>query len=216
MKTLLDKLIDQLDTLISFLALSREDVFQLLNDHRLAWFPENKDALPAVYENYRKQINHSALLLGYSYFESFLNDLLLQILCKRPQMLPKAKKIDYSEILNSANKETLIVKIAQREIHELFYKNMADTVDELQNKFNLSITDEEKNSLILISFIRNCIIHNSSRADFRLARYDGFQEGHAFEVSTEKVHGYGLLLRSLVRRIYKDAQQKHGIDENKQ
>lgn len=51
---LLDRLIDQLDTLISSLALSRKDAFQMLNEHRLAQFADNKDALPAAYPTYRR------------------------------------------------------------------------------------------------------------------------------------------------------------------
>jgi len=95
-----DRLIDQLDTLVSFLALSREDVFQILNEHRVTWFADNPKALPAAYVKYRKQVNHSALLLGYSYLENFLTELLASMLRNRPSMLPKDKKVKYSEILD--------------------------------------------------------------------------------------------------------------------
>jgi hypothetical protein len=211
MKTLLDRLIGQLDTLMPFLSLSREDVFQILNEHRIAWFPENREALPAAYATYRRQINHSAVLLGYSYFESFLVDLLVEILRNRPAMLLKSKKLDYSEILDSPDKRALVDKLIQREIHELFYKSMEEIVEELRKRYNFTITDDEARGLTEASLIRNCIIHNSSRADSRLSSLGKYQKDKEFEVSAGEVHSYGIMLRNLVRRLYQEACENHGV-----
>jgi hypothetical protein len=213
MATLIDRLIDQLDTLVSFLALSREDVFQVLNDHRITWFPTNENVLPTAYTSYRKQVNHSALLLGYSYFESFLTDLLSEILRNRPSMLPKSRKIDYSEILESLDMGSLMNKLIQREIHELLYKNMTDIIKELRSRYNLTVTDKEEREIVIASLVRNCIMHNSARADLRLGAYDSFQEGQEFELSANQVHDYGFTLRAMVRRMYQEAQQNHGVGQ---
>jgi hypothetical protein len=212
MKTLFDRLIDQLDTLVPFLALSREDVFQILNDHRVAWFSANEDALPTAYGSYRKQINHSALLLGYSYFESFLAELLTEILRKRPAMLPKTRKLEYSEIIDSPDMKTLMDKLIEREIRELLYGNMTEIIGKLRSKYNLTITEQEEAEIVIASSVRNCIMHNSSRANSSLGVHDGFEEGQEFELSAEKVHEYGFTLRAMVRRIYEDAQRNHGIN----
>jgi hypothetical protein len=211
MNTLLDRLIDQLDTLVSFLALSREDVFLILNEHRVMWFSTNEKALPHAYTGYRKQVNHSAFLLGYSYFESFLTDLLAEILRNRPAMLPKAKKIDYSEIIENHDKGDLVGRIVRREIHELLYKNMADIIKELRSRYNLTVTEDEERELVVASLVRNCIMHNSSRADFRLGSHDGYQEGHEFEMSAVRVHQYGMTLRTMVRRMYEEARRNHDV-----
>ena len=211
MNTLLDSLIDQLDTLVPFLALSREDVFQVLNDHRLTWFATNEEALPEAYAAYRKQINHAALLLGYSYFESFITDLLANVLRNRPLMLPRNKKVDYSEILDSPDIEALIDRLIQRELHDLHYKSMTDIITELRRRYNFTITQEEEHGLVVASLIRNCIMHNSSCANSRLGSYDGYQESEEFELSTEDVHEYGIMLRSLVRRMYAEACENHDV-----
>jgi hypothetical protein len=213
MKTLLDRLIEQLNTLVPFLSLSREDVFQILNDHRLTWFAANEEALPEAYAAYRKQINHSAILLGYSYFESFLVDLLTQIFRHRPAMLPRERKVDYSEILDSLNKSALMDKLIRRELHEFFYKSMEDIIKELRKRYNFTITEEEEDRLIQVSLIRNCIIHNSSRADSRLSQHAGFLEGNEFELSAADAHSYGIALRSLVRRMYDEARTNHRIQD---
>ena len=73
---LLDRLISQLDTLISFLALSRKEVFNTIQSHHDQWFSaDENDAVPDTYAVYQTQVTHGAFLLGYSYMEAFLGDL---------------------------------------------------------------------------------------------------------------------------------------------
>lgn len=211
MNPLLDRLIGQLDTLVPFLALSRHDVFQMLNDNRVAWFAPNEEALPEAYASYRRQVNHSAFLLGYSYFESFLVDLLTAVLRNRPAMLRKNKHVDVSEIVESVDKAYLIDRVIQRELMDLFYKSMADRIEELRSRYNFTITQDEEVRLCRASLIRNCILHNSSRADARLGVHDGYTQGQEFAIGTEQVHDYGFMLRTLVRRMCGEAQKNHGV-----
>jgi len=73
METLYDRLIQQLDTLVPFLALSHKQVFDLIHRDNEEWFPEKqKSTLPDTLLSYQTQIAHSAFLLGYSYFEAFI------------------------------------------------------------------------------------------------------------------------------------------------
>ena len=209
--TLLDRLIEQLDTLVPFLALSREEAFRMLSEHRVSWFAPDEQALPAAYASYRRQVTHSAFLLGYSYFESFLTDLLSATLRNRPAMLPKDRKISYSEVVDSRDKTELVQRLITRELSDLLYKSMADIIAELRTRYNFTITQDEEVGLCRASLIRNCILHNSSRADVRLAEYDGYDEEQEFELTAQQVHEYGLTLRALVRRMYREAEQNHGI-----
>jgi len=79
-ENLLDRLIGQLDTLIPFLEISRRSVFRLLRAKGYVWFyPDQRNAFPKTYQVYQKQVCHSALLLGFSYFEAFLADLIRQV-----------------------------------------------------------------------------------------------------------------------------------------
>ncbi len=209
MATELDRIINQFDSLIPFIALSRQDIFDLLNRERAVWFSNNIKALPSVYDLYRKQINHATLILGYSYFEVFLNDLLAEILRHRPAILPKNKQMTYSEVIGKATIASLINEMIKKELTDLLYKSMADIINKLRQKYNFTISQDEEDMLCKYSIIRNCIIHNSSRADHRLAEYDGFDLGSEFEISSSEIHETGLMLRSLVRKMYNEAKENH-------
>jgi len=210
MADLSERLISQFDSLVPFLTLSEERVFRLLNEHRAAWFSENENALPEVYAIYRKQIVHSAFLLGYSYLESYLGDLIAQFLRGHPEMLPKDRKIDYSEVIDSPDKEYLINRIIQREVQDLFYKSMNKIIEELRRRYNFTITEQQETRLCEASLLRNCIMHNSSYADARLAKYGNYRENEGFELSEQQVHEYGLMVRGLVRRMSEEAERHHG------
>ena len=208
---LLNRLIEQYDSLIVFMELSREEVFELLGRERNVWFDDSPESLPDAYATYRQQVVHSALLLGYSYFENFLMDLLSAILCSRPKMLPEDRKLPYSKIVASASKADIIDQMAKREIHDLLYKSMTDIVKELRNRYGFSISEEEERELCKANLLRNCIMHNSARADSRLAEFNGFEENEEFELTSGDVHELGIKLRTLVRQMSAKANDKHGL-----
>jgi hypothetical protein len=135
----------------------------------------------------------------------------MEILRNRPAMLPKSKKADYSEILDSPDKKALIDKLIKRELHELFYKSMEEIIEELRQRYNFTITNEEARRLTEASLIRNCIVHNSSRADSRLSSLGNYHKDEEFEVGADEVHSYGIMLRNLVRRMYQEACDNHGV-----
>lgn len=73
---MLDRLINQLDTLIPFLGLANEEIFTLIHNDTTNWFTlEQKTVIPDIYPAYQNQVSISAFLLGYSYFEAFIADL---------------------------------------------------------------------------------------------------------------------------------------------
>ena len=209
---LLDGLITQLDSLISFMGVSHKEVFELLHQERAPWFGDSADKLPELYATYRMQVIHSAFLLGYSYFESFLTDMLKVILRSRPTMLPKDRKLSYRDIIEADSKDEIMDHMINREIFDLLYKNMTVIVSELRKRYNFTVTSEQETELCKISLIRNCIMHNSSCADTRLAEYDGYQKDTKFELSSEQVHSFGIMLRSLVRSMVTEANINHNIE----
>jgi hypothetical protein len=208
-KTTLDRLIEQLDSLIPFIATSYENVFRLLNREKAIMFSFDESKLPIEYEVYRKQINHAALILGYSYFENFLNDLLIEILRNRPTMLPSNKSLKYSDIIKNKSIDNLIDELIKKELIDLFYCSMSDIIKELRERYNFSISKDEKDMLCKFSLIRNCIIHNSSKADERLASYKEFEAGKEFEITSSEIHSIGIKLRALVRTMFREAEIKH-------
>ena len=209
MKTLLDRLISQLDTLIPFIATSHRDVFDLIQKEKNIWFNDDQEKLPKTYEIYRKQINHSAFILGYSYFEAFMNDLAKEIFLSRPSMLASNKTIKFEDVTNSSSYNEIILKMINKELLELFYKDMEDIIDYFSHKFDSKFLDGEKERLIEASLLRNCIIHNLGMADVRLAMLADYTEGKEFEISAPKVHDFGISARTTARRIYQQALDKH-------
>jgi len=210
MDNLLDRVIGQFDTLIPFLAISREDVFNLINRERNIWFSQDqRSALPSSYAIYRTQITHSAFLLGYSYFEAFLVDLVRQVYLSRPTMLPKEKQLKYGEILKTTDYEAILELMIEREIIDLFYKRMDEVIKYFEEKLNLEWLDDYKAETIITSHLRNCIIHNLSRADYRLSQISEYNVGDKIELSSFDVHSFGLKARKLVRHLYNQASEKH-------
>jgi hypothetical protein len=205
-----EKLIEQLNGLFPFLALTRKEIFDVLESHRSGWFKETAQ-LPDIYAVYNKQVCHAAFLLGYSYFEGFLQEILESVLQSRPSMLPGKRQVKYSDIMDCADKKELIGLLIRRELNDLLYKSMNDIVEELRSgKYGFKISDEEKGELCRASLIRNCIMHNSSIVDARLAEHDGrYQEGDDIVLSESDVHTVGLLLRSLAPKMQAAVETNH-------
>jgi hypothetical protein len=210
MDNILNRVITQFDTLIPFLAISHEDVFSLINKEKNIWFaPEQRAALPVSYKIYKTQITHSAFLLGYSFFEAFLTDLVRQIYVSMPKMLPKEKQIKYSEILECKNYKTVLEIMIEREIIDLFYKRVDEVIRYFEDKLNLKWPDKYKNDIVFASCLRNCIIHNLGRANDRLSQVSKYKTGDRFELSSSEVHEFGIKARDLVRNLFHQAENRY-------
>ena len=209
MDNLLTRLIDQLDSLIPFIGISREDVFTLIQEKENLWFQDSTDHLPDTYAVYRKQINHSSFLLGYSYFEAFLSDLAESIYIARPKMLPKQKKISFDEIVKAGTYEEALKIIVRKELHDLFYKTMRDIITYFADKLQLEWSSDAIEKFVEASCLRNCIIHNLGLADARLAMFPEYRLGEPFELTSSDVHSFGILGRREARNLWQQASTKH-------
>lgn len=209
-ENLLDRLIGQLDTLIPFISISYEDVFNLIQKEKDIWFMENlKGTLPQTYEIFRTQVINSAFLLGYSYFEVFLGELIRKVYLSKPKMLPKDKQLKFSEILEANNYEDIIELMIEKENSALFYLSIEKIVEYYETKLTLKWPDKNKNAIIIASLLRNCIMHNMSLADKRLAQISGYQIGQEIQLGSSEVHSYGIHVRELSRDLYKQATERY-------
>lgn len=207
---LFPRVISQFDTLIPFLAISHKDVFNLIRKERNIWFPEDRESVfPGSYAIYQTQITHSAFLLGYSYFEAFLADLVRQIYLSKPTMLPKEKQLKYADILKTTDYEAILELMIEREIIDLFYKRMDEVIKYFEEKLNLKWPNNYKYEVVVTSYLRNCIIHNLSRVDYRLSQVSKYKIGAKIRLSSSDVHSFGLKARDLVQNLYMQATKKY-------
>ncbi len=208
--TLLERLISQLDTLVSFLGIARDDVFRLLQREKVVWFGVNeRRALPSAYETYRTHITHSAFLLGYSYFEAFLADLVRNIFLLNPAMLPRDRELKFHEILAGKSYETTLRLMIEKEILSSFHEGMEETSNYFEKKLKISWPKGEKERVVIASLLRNCLIHNMGRIDRRLGAVPDYREGELIQLTPEEVHSYGLVARSLARTVFTKAESKY-------
>ena len=165
---LLERLTGQLDTLVSFLALGHEEVFDLLRTHEDAWFESGAaGAMPVSYDDFQAQLAHGTFLLGYSYFEAFAADLTREIYRARPSLLPRDKQLRYGDILAKPKRPNVIELMIEREVCDLFYKSITDVASHYSQRF--SIVWPRVEDITEASLVRNCILHNGARVDDRLA-----------------------------------------------
>ncbi len=207
MTNLLKRLIFQLDSLIPFLELSSEDVFNLIQPEHRKWsIPKSEDTLPDSYEVYQKQVAHAAFLLGYSYSEAFVADLARQIYRNKPQMLPKSKQLNFKDILKAKAYDTVISMMIEKEIHNIFSQSVGTIAKYYKSRFNIEWSEDERKNITIASLIRNCIIHNNAEVNSILAAESKYKEGDTISLKPSDVHTYGLEIRKLARHLYECAK----------
>src|SRR5262249_6748579 len=117
MSDLLTRLTNQLDSLVPFLALAHKEVFEVVGEGYGDWLSdEQQSTLPESFQIFERQIAHGAFLVGYSYAEAFLGDLVRLIYLKNPQMLPRDKELKFSEVLDQDSYENVLAYMINKEV----------------------------------------------------------------------------------------------------
>ena len=208
MTTLLDRLIAQLDSLVPFLALEHEEFFVVLDSHFREWYKRDSGAgMPQTLNQYKTQVAHAGFILGYSFFEAFLADLMRAVYRAQPKLLPKDKKLGFSELLDLDSYDSVLDCMIEKEVMAVCYRS----IDEIGKHFTLKLNLEwpDSRQLVEASLIRNCIIHNNAVVDPRLARVSGRDVDNAIALSAEDVHEFGLEGRRVARKLVEDAEERY-------
>lgn len=207
--TLLNRLITQLNSLVPFISIANQEIFNLVVEKYSDWTsPGQKSTLPSTFSIYKEQIIHGAFLLGYSYSESFLADLIRLVYHYHPELLPKNKEIKYGDFISHNTYEALLDFIIEKEITDLFFAGIEKIGRYIKEKFNLPWPDDNK-EIVKASYLRNCIIHNMGVADARLSFVSEYNDGDRIHLTAAEVHQFGLIMRKLSRRLYLDAEKRH-------
>jgi hypothetical protein len=211
METLYQRVIRQFDTLVPFLALAREEGFELIRRDCEAWFrPEQLEAVPDTYREYRCQIAHAAFLLGYSYVEAYLADVVRSILHRRPSMLPNNRQLSFRDIIERGSYDAVLDHMIEKEILTVFYNSAEEIAKYFTDRLQLPWPAYDgQPALVVASRLRNCIIHNGARADDRLAEVSDWVAAEPIELVPDEVHLFGVDARDFANQVWRAAAEKH-------
>lgn len=208
MSELHKRLISQLDSLVPFLALGHNEVYDVLRDNYSDWYePEKQGSLPEKFHYYQTQVAHAGFLLGFSYVEAFLVDVAKEAFRRRPEVLPKDKELKFRELLDCGSYETIIEKMIEKEILSLFYGSFENIGTYFQEKLSLPWSDSK--NIVKAPLIRNCIIHNDSIVDQRLSSVSELDIGEKITLNASDVHDYGIAMRDLAYRMDKEFERRY-------
>ena len=114
------RLIGQFDSLIPFLGLTHEEIFLTLQENYIDWFSNKQQlTLPDTFNQYSIQVSHAGFLLGYSYVEAFIADLIWEIFNARRDLLPKDKSLKFIDIFHLENYEQIVIKMIDSTVGEM-------------------------------------------------------------------------------------------------
>lgn len=106
-----------------------------------------------------------SLIYLVALFEAFTFDCFCSVLVSRPEMLRDRKRqMSYDAILSSESHESLIVMMANRELHEASYKSLKDRHKYFEHRFGVDLGAAEGVSVQALEEItarRNLLVHNA-------------------------------------------------------
>ncbi len=114
-------------------------------------------------EAINRDLYSQALIAAVALTEDYLSKSLATILSWYPQKLPNSdnKKIDFSLILNTKNKDELIQRIIAKYIDSIFYSSPAKYFETIQKMLAITFPDKIKEQFSEIKATRDLLVHNS-------------------------------------------------------
>ncbi|NOT74954.1 MAG: hypothetical protein HOP08_08490 [Cyclobacteriaceae bacterium] len=189
----LDYLLNQLDLLIGFLAVSDQQVYEQIKLHdRFNLGLTIEQLYESNYGNYSNHITTSALLLGFAHFEDFLTKCIVNVLISNPD------SNDYKVTLKTIREkgDRLIPSLAEEQARRLLFSEKIKFIEKQFTGINPQILLDIK----FVNDVRNCIMHNNGLADKRLN--PKYNDGQKIVLHSADVNAYGLQARQLAREIW--------------
>jgi uncharacterized protein YutE (UPF0331/DUF86 family) len=139
-----------------------EDEFWFFRAFRPALFDLEKQLPAFAYE--------MGLIHAYAIFEGYLAEILRAQLRKYPRQLGGQRKVTYEQVFQALSRDTLIEEMIDREIRDLMYQSVQVVLDRMRDELGFRrLTKEYDDRLNYLSLLRNCLLHNRSRVDVKLA-----------------------------------------------
>jgi hypothetical protein len=122
--------------------------------------------------------------------------------------LPRDKQLKFGEVLERSTYDELVTHMIDREVLGAMYNSMEKVIEYFDDKFGIQWPSSDVDPIIEASRLRNCIIHNNSRVDSRLAKLTRWSEGDTIELTPSDAHSFGRSARAVARSVHGQAGQK--------
>jgi hypothetical protein len=196
--SLLERLIAQLDSLVPFLALSHREVFDVLKEKYPGWYEHDRQStLPSTFEGYVHQVAHAAFLLGYSYAEAFVTDLIFDVYNARRDKLPSDKKLCFEDVLQSGDFEGVMRHMIESTIGEM--NSLEAKLRHLEVAFGWRFPETEKLGGAHVA--RHALVHNAGVVNREQLTGSRWQSGDTIQLSSVDVHDFGFAARALASKL---------------
>lgn len=200
---LLTRLLAQLDSLVPFLALSHKEIFDVLRAKYGGWYTDNRrSTLPSTFNEYAHQVAHAAFLLGYSYAEAFVTDLILEVYQRRRDLIPKDRQLSFGEVLELSNFEEVVGHFVEATIGDM--NSLEAKLRHLETKLGWQIPEAQK--LLDAHVARNALIHNAGHVNREPPNGSRWHAGDKIELTAAQVHEFGIDARALARDLCERAK----------
>ena len=142
-----------------------EDEFHFFQAFRPGMFDLQKE-VPAF-------ILEMSLIHAYALFEAYVSDVVRLRLKAHPAQIGMDKHVSLAEVLASADKNALLDAFVERELNQIMHEPIGATLKRLRERLGLrSLAEECDLSIVKLSLVRNCLIHNKGISDKKLVAAD--------------------------------------------
>lgn len=203
LSSLYERLIGQLDTLVPFLALAHQEVFEVVSAGFGNWYSDERvETLPDSYDSYTEQVAHAAFLLGYSYLETFVSDVISAVYDARRDLLPEDKQLRFGDVTALNDFQQVIDRMIDHTIDSM--NSLERKVDHIEKRLGIRVGLE--NEVRDAHSARNALIHNAGLMD-RKDSYSGrWKQGDRISMSPDDVHEFGMMAREYARELIQRAE----------
>jgi hypothetical protein len=198
------RFVGQLDSLVPFLALAHREVFSVLSTEYASWYPDERQAtLPESFREYCHQVAHAAFLLGYSYAEAFITDLICEVYSARRDLLLPDKTLRFGDVLPLASFDEVVRRMIECTVGDM--NSLEKKIHHLEMR--LGLRAEQSAQLVEAHAARNALVHNAGRVNRAQADGSRWQAGDTVRLSVEDVHDFGIQAREYAQDVCFRARQ---------
>jgi hypothetical protein len=192
------RLVAQLDTLVPFLALAHREVFDVLKEKYNGWYTDSRrSTLPNTFKEYGHQVAHAAFLLGYSYAEAFVTDLIFEVYNARRDLIPAEKQLAFGDVLHHKDFDGVVRHMVEATISDM--NSLEAKLLHLEKKFGWQFP--ETASLLDAHVARNALVHNAGHINRDPPMGSRRHSGDRVQLSAGDVHDFGINSRALAEEL---------------